>query len=384
MQEHPVPQNITSYEFHLIGNMTLKQFLELAAGGALAFLTYSSNLPGIIKWPVLLGFVSLGGAMAFLPIEERPLDTWLLAFIRAIYNPTKFHWKKTVHVPDFFSDAVRKSAPVVDDVATLTKPQRASRVAAYFQSISDTSTTQNNQEDLLQRALSITQMYDSVPAAADVRPATKQVEQVEKPSVQVHPHQLKAPAGAKSARLSGTITVTSVTPAPQEANVTLPNVVASQNLVSKAPVEVKNVGKAPLAVDTTPQEEELVAPTRSKTSHYQAVQTTIQPTAEENLQAVQTSQSLPFPKTPTTPNVVVGMVLDKDGKILENAIVEIRTIQGFPARALKSNRLGQFFASTPLPAGEYEIIIEKDGYMFAPQKLSIANKVIAPLEIRAN
>ena len=32
METHPVPQNISSYEFRLVGDMTLKQFLYLAGG----------------------------------------------------------------------------------------------------------------------------------------------------------------------------------------------------------------------------------------------------------------------------------------------------------------------------------------------------------------
>ena len=32
MREHPIPQDITGYKFHIIGSMTLKQFLEIAIG----------------------------------------------------------------------------------------------------------------------------------------------------------------------------------------------------------------------------------------------------------------------------------------------------------------------------------------------------------------
>ena len=103
MIEHPVPQNVTSYEFHLVGNMTLKQFLELAAGVLIAIGIYGSNLYPIIKWPLVGLFVLAGVAFAFLPINERPLDAWFLAFIRAIYNPTKYFWKRNSLKPEVFS-----------------------------------------------------------------------------------------------------------------------------------------------------------------------------------------------------------------------------------------------------------------------------------------
>jgi hypothetical protein len=380
MQEHPVPQNITSYEFHLIGNMTLKQFLELAAGGVLAFVAYSSNLPGILKWPLIFALVGVGIAMAFVPIEERPLDTWFLAFIRAIYNPTKFNWKKTIRVPDIFGYSTKQITTAPDDT-TLTKPQRDSRIAAYFQSIAGDAQSAD-QEDLMRQASAITQMYDSVPAAKDVSPAQRKQPEVdlEKPSVTARVHQLKSPG---KAGLSGTINLANIRKAPVEETIVLPTVIASQNLVERAPVSVMDKGVAPLNVAAVATEEERSHSPAKNTQQYRSAQAVLQQ-VEQDLNAVQTSTTLPFPKTPTQPNVVVGMVLDRDGKILENAIVEIRTIQGFPARALKSNRLGQFFASTPLPAGEYEIVVEKNGYEFNQEKLVINNKVVSPLEIRAN
>jgi hypothetical protein len=53
MIQHSIPQDITGYKFHLIGNMTLKQFGELAAGSIIAFIVYKSNLVDIVKWPLL-------------------------------------------------------------------------------------------------------------------------------------------------------------------------------------------------------------------------------------------------------------------------------------------------------------------------------------------
>ncbi|KKR52786.1 MAG: hypothetical protein UT88_C0021G0001, partial [Candidatus Woesebacteria bacterium GW2011_GWD2_40_19] len=32
MEQHPIPQNISSYQFRLVGDMTLKQFFQLAGG----------------------------------------------------------------------------------------------------------------------------------------------------------------------------------------------------------------------------------------------------------------------------------------------------------------------------------------------------------------
>src|SRR3989344_1388526 len=94
MQQHPVPQNIMSVEFQLIGNMTIKQFAYVGGGGILAFIFFSTPLPDFLKWPLVLGFGGLGAAFAFAPINDITLDRWLVAFIKAVYSPTKRVWRK--------------------------------------------------------------------------------------------------------------------------------------------------------------------------------------------------------------------------------------------------------------------------------------------------
>jgi len=84
MDQHPVPQQISSYQFRLVGDMTLKQFLELAGGALVGLLFYASSLPGIIKWPLIIISVLFGAALAFLPLEDRPLEIWVLAFFVSI------------------------------------------------------------------------------------------------------------------------------------------------------------------------------------------------------------------------------------------------------------------------------------------------------------
>src|SRR4030042_653047 len=104
MEQHPIPQNISSYQFRLVGDMTLKQFFQLAGGIVVGLIFYSSPLLPIIKWPFTILSALLGVLLAFVPLEERPLERWIFAFFRAIYAPTEFFWKKTVDRPKFFQD----------------------------------------------------------------------------------------------------------------------------------------------------------------------------------------------------------------------------------------------------------------------------------------
>jgi len=103
MQQHPVPQDIIAYKFRLVGNMTLKQFLELAAGLVTAWITFNSSANFFIKWTLGPFAAFLGFALAFVPFEDRPLDQWIINFIKAVYKPTQFLYQPLAKTLDIFS-----------------------------------------------------------------------------------------------------------------------------------------------------------------------------------------------------------------------------------------------------------------------------------------
>ncbi|MBI5151518.1 MAG: PrgI family protein [Candidatus Pacebacteria bacterium] len=368
MQEHPVPQNITSYEFHLIGNMTIKQFFELGAGGLLAFMSYSSNLPGILKWPLTIFFVLLGVAFAFIPLEERPLDHWFLAFLRAIYNPTKFYWKKTARIPEAFSYSTLSST--LPNTPETTLPRKRARAAAYFQSITQNSLPSQDETDLFYQAASVISLYDSVPASTNIRPSSTKIAP-EKPSLHVEMHNLHAFAQSP-------ISIT-VDEDKQQNKTIFDAAKTFGQSTYEGPVAIPS--QHPIHVEL--QKEESIAPQHLIDENISSIRpiTVQQPTLRvgENLAQVQTNTALPFPKTPTTPNLVVGMILDQSGKMIDQCIIEIQDHLGMPLRALRSNKLGQFFVSTPLPSGEYNIVVEKDGYSFDTMRLSLHGAIVSPL-----
>lgn len=74
--------------------MTLKQFMKAAIGIGLALLVNSMKLIFFIKWPLILIFAGGGLLLAFVPFQDRPLENWILSFIKSIYSPTIFLYKK--------------------------------------------------------------------------------------------------------------------------------------------------------------------------------------------------------------------------------------------------------------------------------------------------
>lgn len=102
MEQHPVPQHVSSYQFKLVGDMTLKQFFQLGGGALVSLIFYASSLNPLIKWPLVIFFALLGVGLAFLPFQDRPLEKWILAFFKSVYSPTLFYWTKTKVAPDYY------------------------------------------------------------------------------------------------------------------------------------------------------------------------------------------------------------------------------------------------------------------------------------------
>ncbi|HPS40510.1 MAG TPA: PrgI family protein [Candidatus Woesebacteria bacterium] len=191
MKQHPIPQDITNYKFHLIGSMTLKQFAEVAVGVVLAFLVYKTNLIGIVKWPLILLCAGLGAAVAFVPIEERPLDHWIKTFFKNIYKPTKFFWKKANKVADFFSYQITSNqddffAPDVNFA-----PARQQRVFEYLKSIPADEKIDDFDLAENQKINKILNEFNSV--HVDQSEVQIQTKKQEKPNLQTRVRKLKAP-----------------------------------------------------------------------------------------------------------------------------------------------------------------------------------------------
>ena len=312
MEQHPVPQHIASYEFRLIGDMTLKQFAQLAAGAILGLIVYALPLPGIFKWPliILLGFS--GFAFAFLPINERPLSNWVLSFFKAIFAPTQFLWTKTTQRPEIFEPLPFKTATLKE---TPFKSDKEG-LKQYLASLPFTETKNpldQKEEGFLKEVANLFQL-----AHPKVAPPIQ-------PTFQPKP---------------------------------LPP-------YRQRPQPVKPVVR-PYQAKSQP----VILPQRPGRTRKPAVEAKINP-------------ALLIPAPPSRPNIIVGMILDSEGKIVEGAILEIRNAQGLPVRALKTNRLGQFMIVTPLENGLYEIETEKEGYHFDIIKIETKGEIIKPIEIRA-
>jgi len=106
MDQHPIPRQITSFEFKLIGFMTLRQFIYLIVFiplGVMVYFLFPIPLLNILL-AIIVG--SLGLFFAFFPIYDRPLDVWVKNLYRILTKPTQFvyskHNKPIYYLDDLF------------------------------------------------------------------------------------------------------------------------------------------------------------------------------------------------------------------------------------------------------------------------------------------
>lgn len=137
MKQHPVPQQISSYQFRLVGDMTLKQFFQLAGGFLVALAIYSTKIYGFIKWPLMFFVVLVGIAFAFLPFKERPLSAWIVSFFKAIYSPTEFAWKRYDTLPQYFQDETLDKQALSQAQAEKGKKESVEQAQSFMTSLEE-------------------------------------------------------------------------------------------------------------------------------------------------------------------------------------------------------------------------------------------------------
>ncbi len=325
MEPHPIPQNVTSFQFHLVGDMTLKQFAYLATGSAIAYLLFvfaSSDYPAV-AWPLIIISSLLGVVFAFFPINSRPLDYWVAAFLKAIYSPTKRVWRKNGQM---YKDDPLFNSRFIMYLSSL-QPQQTPPVAtpAPLAAPQDLPT----QEELAR----------TVDLAKEAQNLQMKIIQTERQLGQIK----------------------------TEAQKPMPIPVDYSQQVNKILADLQN----------------LVAQASQIRGQLESIEPPIQPPpVKPKIKVVIPVKPKPTQIALTTfPNVINGIIKDNQGNYLEGVVVVIYDKEGLPVRALKTNKLGQFSGSTPLPNGTYTMELEKDNFSFDVLQIELTGQVLPPLMI---
>lgn len=324
-----------------------------------------------------------GAALAFIPLEGRPLDRWFFAFIKSIYQPTMFYWKKSDSTPAVFTYTQPKgldTGPSVDYA-----PIRQARVNEFIHTVAPTQQVTGVTDEEAAAASNVLALFSSpdLPTLSSEPIGSISPKTI---TLNTPPAATPAPVGDQSMGHIIEMNVespagSSVAPAP-----------SAQPTAQAQPVGVIQQGttlgyadKTGVTADHLPTPQPPAAVAVFDANMQAMTPSTPNPTRAGIVKPAPALTDFPFPNKPTSPNMVAGMVVTIDNKLIENAIVTIlRTADQTPIRAMKTNALGQFAVVTPLESGSYLMIIEKDGYHFDNYSLVINNQVVEPVLLKAN
>ncbi len=129
MDQHPIPRQITTFEFKLIGFLTLHQFMYLIVFIPLGYVIY--RIFPIPLLNIVFGFLvgALGPAFAFIPINDRPLDVWIRNFYKRLTSPTQYIFHKENKPLYFLSNLFFTSDPH----KTVAHIESQEKLAAYLE-----------------------------------------------------------------------------------------------------------------------------------------------------------------------------------------------------------------------------------------------------------
>lgn len=155
MDQHPIPQDVTGFQFKLIGSMTVKQFGYIASGAIMAVLIFYLPKMHVIAKTILIPLFGAGGVIiAFIPIEGRPIDVMTKNFFKAVFSPNQYAYKRAgrrmsfSHIADVKAAEAKaaieaaKKAAKEPKVKTTPKNQKEEQLRALLQNTHHTS--QNN------------------------------------------------------------------------------------------------------------------------------------------------------------------------------------------------------------------------------------------------
>lgn len=428
MEQHPVPQNVTTFQFRLIGDMTIRQFGYLAGGAILGYICYKLPLPFFFTYP--LAFISILGGIgfAFVPVEDRPMDVWVLSFIKSVYSPTQYIWQKTKpsrESPVEATQAQQRTFPLETGIAAVaptavhrepakprhTLPETLARIFGAPHAKSPTSPAPVQKPQAPGRPLVLTQHVVSPLGWLKGMFAIGR----KKPSPTQAPHAY--PDIFAGTQPSGPVTgkrLDLTEPLPQQAQTIAPAIsqaeaqeskfksdalkaqidVLQKELQTKSLSDVRILELQKQLTEALNQrntlEQELAA-LRLTLKHQpvlrpMAVATPQVPT-RETVKVISPDSAVKagLPRLTTFPNVVTGIVKDYYGDLLPGVLVTVRDKDDIPVRALKTNKLGQFAASTPLSNGVYVVEVEdpRDRFGFDRAQITVMGTVMPPLEIIA-
>jgi len=425
MDQHPIPQDVTGFQFKLIGTMTVKQFGYVASGVVGAVILYYLPLHtafAIFMKVLLVPLFGVSGVIvAFVPLDGRPIDVMTTNFAKALFSPNQYIYHRQGRRLSFTSVSIAKAPSAkktqqkeqlhAQNVANHVDEKEEKLRAFLLSSHGQVQNAIDKKEAAFLNALTIP--AEQAPAA--VAKPQNGISTLPKPSLPqvVNKVQQTIPTVKPPAPLpiqSAPKVPQQMTPSPikqddlakKETELTQALSQAKQEeITSKTPAlhsaaeqKVNTLAKQIEEIHAQKQqlEQELSQlKTQLASQKGTPVPAPKAPVPVQPLQDPQHVRTIPqgvtknvgLPHISDSPNVVVGIVKDPRGNILPNILVEVKDKDNNPVRAFKTNQLGQFASATPLSAGTYNIELDdpKKQHRFDIIQITANNQVLLPIEI---
>ena len=387
MQEHFIPQDISNYRFHLIGELDLQQFLEIMAGVVLGFIIYKIGLPGIITWPLVLIAVGLGLVAAFVPIADQPLSHWLKVFFHLLSAPTKFYWRKEVVVPAYFTYELQSEhqGALSNQETFNATPVKKHRALDYF-----TSLDQQNRQDYdhleifspnnIQAAMNQFNLNSSQHSPLSV-PATPRKKVLRRPSIQegqslrirpiIAPSQKNIDSFINSAMSKPTKLVTKIASL-DEKTLGWPHAKLAHQQKTSTPAGLVFSG----APQSLPAQLIIKSPTSSSiTLPPSSASSAVSPSSPTITKASSINEGSFFLK---------GKIVDSQNQPISGGILSVKDAYDNFKFLLHSDESGNFISAQPLKHVDYHLLAQIDALIFPIRTINFTTQGAEPVLLKAN
>lgn len=419
LENHPIPQDVTGFQFKLIGEMTVKQFAILAGSLILAYIFFILPIFAFIKIPMSIFMFFSGTFIAFIPVNGRPANVMLSHFIRSLFSAEQFIFQKK-------GGDLQVLSTFIPDKTTLNKPLEKttgkSKLDRYIATIHTASKNKlDEKEELFLNSFSNFANNSNLQSVAQQIPSQN--------TAFIPPLEKKIPKTQNEAYDRDANLQDTTNKILNDGQKNAPRIITQEVLDKKAKEDFeeenskskeearekedgKKDGKSQdvqkdalldeakkKALELQQQLEEALAQKTKLEEEYLALrkkneidkQQAFSPSEGKIQQESANVRKIPkdmtqksgFATLPDVPNVISGLVKDPRGNLLPNMLVEIKDKDGNPVRAFKTNQLGQFASATTLSNGEYLIEIEdpKGKNKFDLIEITMNGQIILPLEI---
>jgi hypothetical protein len=383
MDNHPIPQDITGFEFKLIGNMTLKQFAYVAGGAIIGLAFYASPVFFLIKIVLVLVSIGTGVAFAFVPFEGRPMDLMVKNFIKAVLSPTQYAYQKLNN--QNLDENVLVSVSGIKKQSLSNTPQK--QFKEFIDSLSGGKNKLNKKESVYFESLQPTSAPATptpitpqpiLPVAPQILPPT----QVAEPAVVVEESNTELQKTAelleKELQEAKAKEVEENKTNPEEYLKAHQKVLELQNNLNDLTFQKQELESKLISLQKKMemQGKDIYSPSVAQPELLRETKF-----VRSIPQSMQKSAGMPIASE--FPNVITGIIKDPRGNPLANILVEVKDPQGNAVRAFKTSALGQFASATPLANGEYSIEFEdpKEQNKFDTVAFKATGEVILPIEI---